>query len=59
MINAAARDLVNPVCTFGPERVQMPIFLKVFRYPTTFYGFVQMSSFYIINMENAGIYKER
>ena len=24
MINAAARNLVNPVCTFGPERVQMP-----------------------------------
>ena len=24
MINAAARNLVNPVCTCGPERVQMP-----------------------------------
>ena len=59
MINAAARNLVNPGCTFGPERVQMPILLKVFRYPKTFQGFVQMSIFYIINMENAGIYKER
>ena len=58
MINAAARNLVNPVCTFGPERVQIPILLKVFRYPKTFYGFVQMSIFYIVNMENAGIYKE-
>ena len=36
MINAAARNLVNPVCTFGPERVQMPVLLKVFRYPKTF-----------------------
>ena len=59
MINAAARNIVNPVCTFGPERVQMPIFLKVFKHPKTFKGFVQMSIFYIINMKNAGIYKER
>ena len=58
MINVAARNLVNPVCTFGPERVQIPILLKVFRYPKTFYGFVQMSIFCIVNMENAGIYKE-
>ena len=36
MINAAARNLVNPVCTFGPKRVQMPILLGVFRYPNTF-----------------------
>ena len=36
MINAAARNLVNPVCTFGLERVQMRILLNVFRYPKTF-----------------------
>ena len=37
----------------------MPILLKVSRYPKTFQGFVQMSVFYIINMKNAGLYKER
>ena len=26
--NAAARNLVNLVCTFGPERAQMPNFQK-------------------------------
>ena len=59
MIYAAARNLVNPVCTFGPERAKCGSFKKVFTYPKTFKGFVQRSIFYIINMENGGVYKER
>ena len=38
MIYPAVRNLVNQVCTFGPERAKCGSFRKVFRYPKTFKG---------------------